>query len=114
MSPKPARDRIELDRRETLLGGGAGVGGELLRRAAAHEQVQPDPVTILAAEEVPDRRLQVLALDVPEGDVDSADRAAQHRPAERSHAIQVLPVALDLARILAEQVRRGTCGPRRR
>ena len=42
---------------------------DLLGGAAAHQQVQADLVAAATAEQLPDRRLEVLRLDVPEGDV---------------------------------------------
>src|SRR5207302_11478610 len=73
-------------------------------RTAAHQEVQAHLVAAAAAEQLPDRRLQPLALEVPERDVDRADRAADDVPAERGHPVEVLPVVLDAHRVLADEV----------
>jgi hypothetical protein len=57
-----------------------------------------------ATAEVPDRRAVVLALDVPQRDVDRAHRTMEDVAAERTHSIEVLPVVLDPQRILPDEV----------
>ena len=46
----------------------------------------------------------MLAGDIPEGDVDRAQRAHDGRAAEVGPAVEVLPVVLDPQRVLADQV----------
>src|SRR5689334_18030098 len=87
-----------LDERQAALGGGprirppaVGVGGDAVARGAA--------------EEVPDGYAEALTADVPEGLLDRRegghlDRAA----AEEAVAVEGLPVALDLAGVLADEV----------
>src|SRR5262249_22739357 len=101
---KTVRNRVELDRRKTLLSRRARKRSDFLRGLSAHQQMQPHSIAVLATQQLPDWRLQQLSLDVPQRDVDGADRAAQDRAAEGAHAVQVLPVALDLPRILTDQV----------
>jgi hypothetical protein len=50
------------------------------------------------------RHLKLLALDVPQRDVDGAERAAEGRATEGPHAVEVLPVVLDPHGILADEV----------
>ena len=66
--------------------------------------VDPRLVAGLAAEQLVDRHAEVLARDVPERDVDGAERAHDRRAAEVARAVQVLPVVLDPQRVLADQV----------
>src|SRR3546814_8151049 len=46
----------------------------------------------------------VLPENVPQGDVDCAQRRHDCRPADMGPAIHVLPVVLDEARVLADQI----------
>src|SRR5204862_7871787 len=55
-------------------------------------------------EQLPDRDLQALALEVPERDVDRADGARDDVPPEGRQAVEVLPVVLDPHGVLADQV----------
>ena len=68
------------------------------------QEVQPDLVAVLATEQVPDRGAVVLALDVPQRDVDRRQRAGQDVAAERAHPVQRLLDVVDLERVLADQV----------
>ena len=84
--------------------------GELGGRLGRHEPgvgVAAHPVAAPAAEQLPDRLLEHLALDVPAGHLQSGQRAGQHRPAAPVRvAIGVVPQRLDVQRIAAEQLRR--------
>src|SRR5262245_47079279 len=80
------------------------MGSDLLRSPAAHQQMQSHPIAILATQQLPDGSLQKLPLDIPQRDVDGADRTAQYGAAEWSHAVEVLPMPLDLARIFSDQI----------
>src|SRR5207245_1149644 len=55
-------------------------------------------------EQLPDRELGRARLDVPQRDVDRADGCAQHGSLEWTHAVEVVPVALDLERVTAEEI----------
>ena len=63
------------------------------------------PVTRPAADQLPDRLAERLAENVPQRDLDSADRRIQNRPAAPARpAIHRLPVHLDIGRIVAHQI----------
>ncbi len=98
------RQRVEFDRGEAFSRRFLGARVDLLGRAAAHQQVQADLIAALAAQQLPDRRLEALAFEVPQGDVHRADRAADDVAAKRRQAIQVLPVVFDPHRILADEI----------
>ncbi len=97
--------RVHLDRgepaRHRFLRRARGVR----RAVAANPRVHPDPVAHLAAEQRMHRHAQRLAVDIPQRLVDPGQRAHQHRPAAvETAAIQHVPVILDQARILADEV----------
>ena len=69
-----------------------------------HEEMEPDFVARVAAEEVPDGGLVSLSFYVPQGDIDGADGAGQSGASEGSHAVHVLPVVLDARGVLADEV----------
>ena len=82
--------------------------------------VEADTVTHLAAQQVPDRRVQGLALQVPERQLDAGDGAradhARHAVALRGGE-QLLPDPLDQERVLTDDQRlqvldRGLHDPR--
>jgi len=75
-----------------------------LARAAEDVVVDAGLVARGAAEELVGRDAEVLARDVPEGDVERGERAHDRRAPEVGPAVEVLPVVLDPQRILAEQV----------
>ena len=81
-----------------------GRGDRVRGVAVGHQQVQTDAVPAPAAQQVPHGRPVVLALDVPEGDVDRADRARERGAPERRGAVVGLPVVLDAERVLPDQV----------
>ena len=66
--------------------------------------VDPRLVARLAAEQLVHRHAEVLAGDVPQGDVDGAQRAHDGRATKVRRAVQVLPVVLDAQWVLADQV----------
>src|SRR5918912_58473 len=68
--------------------------------AARNWRTAPRP----PAEELVDGGAEVLAGDVPEGDVDGAEGAHDGGAAEVGGAVEVLPVVLDAERVLADQV----------
>ena len=84
----------------------AGALEDLLRAVALErkQQVEADLVAELAAEEVPDRRAVMLALDVPQGDVDGREGAGQDVAAERPHPVERLLDVVDPEGVLADQV----------
>src|SRR5262245_57699031 len=62
-------------------------------------------VARLAAQQLPDRLPERLAKDVPQGDLDSADRGVQDRAAAPARpTVHRLPVHLDVAGVAADQV----------
>ena len=77
---------------------------EFCRLPRSHQEVEADFVAGVSAEEVPDRRVETLALDVPKSDVDCADCTGKSGAAERAHAVHVLPVMFDAGRIFADEV----------
>ena len=86
---------------------GARVGHALHQGlAGVAKDVIVDPTTVahVPAEELVDGHLEVLAGDVPERDVDGAERTHHRRAAEVAPAVHVLPVVLDPQRVLAHQV----------
>ena len=99
-----ARQGVELERRETFRRRVPGGFEHGFRGAAATQQVQPDPVPAVPTEQFPDRNPEVLALDVPQGDVDGADGPGQGASPEGRHAVEILPVMLDAERVLPDQV----------
>ena len=97
-------DGVELDGSKTL--GDSGLRGVevVLWGAASREQVQANFVADVAAQQLPHRHLEVLALDVPEGDIHGRDGSHDGRTPEGSHAVEVLPVVFDAEGILADEV----------
>src|SRR5207302_4075976 len=102
--------RLVAERREMADGGeaarlrGATALHQAVDRLAQHVVVDACLVARFAAEQRVDGHAEVLAGDVPQGDVDSAQRAHDRRAAEVRGSVQVLPVVLDTQRILADQV----------
>ena len=68
------------------------------------QEVQPDLVAELAAQQVPDRRAVVLALDVPQRDVDGGEGAREDVAAERPHPVERLLDVVDPERVLTDEV----------
>ena len=70
--------------------------------------VDPDPLADRAAEAAVDRQPDALPEQIPEGDIERREAAPlrAHRPLHRPLAEGVV-MALDLARVFAEQIRRG-------
>ena len=79
---------------------------QLLGGLAKDVVVDTQAVARLAAQQLIDRYPEVLAGDVPEGDVDGAEGAHDGRAAKVARAVEVLPVMLDPQRVLADQVGR--------
>ncbi len=73
-------------------------------RFGPHQEMEPDLVSGVSAEEVPNGNLKSFAFDVPEGDIDGADGAGKGGTSERPHAIHVLPVVLNAGGGLADQI----------
>jgi hypothetical protein len=84
-----------------------GVLDERLDAAAALDvRVADDLVAGEAAEQLVDRDVERLALDVPEGDVDGGDgRGGDVAGREEAASEHLLPEALDLERVLADEER---------
>src|SRR5580692_11738721 len=96
-------DRIKFDRGKSLIHplryfGGDRFGPEITE----DQQMQAYAVPAAATEQIPDRRLVKLPLDVPQGNIYGTQRCAKHRASERPHAVEMLPMMLDAARILAQ------------
>ena len=68
--------------------------------------VEADAIATPPSQQLVRRRAEMLPGDVPQGDVDRTEGTADRRPPEVSVPVQVLPVVLDLERVLPEQVRR--------
>ena len=67
--------------------------------------VEPHAVAGLAAQELPDRLAEGLSEDVPHGDLDRGEGRHEHRAAAVAGADEhAAPVALDLGRVLADEV----------
>src|SRR5262249_36325382 len=81
-------------------------------RLARGLAVDPEAPTTGTAEQVVNGRAEVLAGEVPEGDLQPAERAVEvHAPAlNRDIAVHHLGEMLDLQRIAAEQVRAELLG----
>ena len=78
---------------------------DVFRPVAAEPRVGADLCAQGAAQQVGDRSLVVLALDVPERLIDARDGAHEDRPsAIEAAAVKAGPEALDVARILAQQL----------
>ena len=80
--------------------------GHLLGRVGhQHRGVGAHPVAVRRAEQLEDRLAERLALDVPEGDVEAADRVDRDpAPAEVDEAaVHLVPQPLDVQRVLADQ-----------
>ncbi len=73
--------------------------------APARLDVDAHAIPRFAAEQLPDRQVERFAEDVPERDVDRADRRHQDRPATIARAAKHrLPVPFDFGRVLADEV----------
>ena len=89
-----------------LEGGKALCQAPLDRIYAVRMGVDAHPLPRRAAEQLVDRHAQRLALDVPQGHVDAAQGAGEHRAAAiEGVAVDRLPVMDHLARVFAHQVR---------
>ena len=100
------RPPAELDRREALLAERRDRLGDLLGRVRHQPgRVGADPVVLDGAEQLADRLAERLPLDVPERDVDAADRVDRDpAAADEDHAaIHLVPEPLDVERVLADQ-----------
>ena len=75
-----------------------------LDRLAQDVVVHPRGVAGFAPEQGIHGHAKVLTGDVPQGNIDRAQRAHDRRAAEVRRAIQVLPVMFDPQRVLADQV----------
>ena len=78
-------------------------------RAVGDDQHGADLVAHAAAEQFPDRRLEVLALDVPQGLVDGGDGAADGHAAHRQGAVEREIVVLDAERVLTDKALAHGC-----
>ena len=93
----PVFEGIALQRRQPPFHVVHGVPDRQFRRGAVPAPVGPDAVAHLAAQQFVDRHAQGLALDVPERDLDAADRT--HLDDAAAHVevvVKGLPVPLDL------------------
>ena len=82
------------------------VDAELFESGAARVAVDHHPVAGRAAEQLVDRESGDLAIEIPQGHVDGADRGHRHRTAAPVGAlVEVLPGVLDPAGIPADQQR---------
>ncbi len=77
---------------------------ELVDRGTEDMGVEPRLVSDRAAEQLIDGHTQALALDVPERDVDRGDGAGNGGAREVMRALHHVPVVLDVARGLADEV----------
>ena len=102
--------RLVEEGREVPHGGESRVAGlrdaaqQLFTGVAEDVRIDARAVAHLSAEQLVDRRLEMLAGDVPQGDVDGADGCHDRRAAEGAPAVEILPVMLDPQRVLAHQV----------
>ncbi len=97
-------DRVHLGRREAerlpLQRGGGDVGGAV----AADPRIDANFVADGSAQQLIDRDVVALALDVPQRLVDPGDGAHQHRTAAiKAGAVEHLPDVLDPVRIAPDQ-----------
>jgi len=92
------------ERRETLRLQPLCLTKQRFDRAALHVAVDPRLVPHLAAEKFIDRHAVIFALDVPQRDVDSRNRAGDRAAGEMIGPQHDVPVVLDRARIFAHQV----------
>ena len=81
-----------------------GLGDQRVACAALHVAVEARLVAHPAAEEFVDGHAEVLALDVPQRDVDRRDRAADGAAGEVVGAQHDIPVVLDRHRVAADEV----------
>ena len=99
--PQPSLTAVKFC--STQRGHGCGhLGG---RVGHQHRGVGAHPVAVRRAEQLVDRLAERLALDVPERDVEAADRVDRDpAPAEVDEAaVHLLPEPLDVERVLADQ-----------
>ena len=92
------------DRGKAARLGGHTALDQLLFGLAKDVVVDPRLVADLASQQLVAGHAEVLAGDVPERDVDGAQRAHDRRAAKVRPAVQVVPVMLDAQRILPDQV----------
>ena len=84
---------------------GVGTAGDQLFLGFAEDViVDAGFVAHFSAEKLVGGHAEVLAGDIPEGDVDGAERAHDGGAAEVAPAVEVLPVVLDAQGILADQI----------
>ena len=92
------------ERGEALLLAADGVFHQLLLGLARGVVVDPDLVPALAAQQPVDRHLVVLAGDVVQGHVDGGDGRHDGGAPEVAVALHVLPVVLNIQRVLPHQI----------
>ena len=81
--------------------------GRLLRSAPAGVLIDPNAIAHRAAEELPHRHAERLALDVPQGVFDTRNRAQYRRPRRKARAVvHQCPEMLDPQGVLAGDPRR--------
>ena len=81
-----------------------GVGHQFLFGAAGRMVVYAHLVAAFAAQKPVDRHLEILARDIVQCNVDGGDGAHHCRSAKMGKTVQVLPVVLDVQRILSDKV----------
>ena len=77
---------------------------QLLKAAARHVGVHPHRVPAFAAQKLVDRHPVEFARNVPQRDVDGAQRPHHSGSPEMEAAVHILPVMLDAQRVLADQI----------
>src|SRR5271155_3618166 len=98
------RGAVNLNRREATTGDFPGGGNGLARAITADPGIDPDAVPHLPAEQLMDRLVECLALDVPECLVDACDSAHVHGAAAiEPSTIHDRPMILDEERVLSEE-----------
>ena len=100
------RAPAELDGREALLTEGRDGLGDFLRRVRHQpRRVGADPLVLDRADQLAHRLAERLALDVPERDVEAADRVNGDPTTsdEDDAAVHLVPEPLDVERVLADQ-----------
>ena len=77
---------------------------QLLKTAAGHVRVDPHRVPAFSAQELVDRHPVEFARDVPQRNVDGAQRPHHSGSPEMEAAVHILPVVLDAQRVLADHI----------
>ena len=98
--------------RETGLFSADTFGQHVINGFTIDMAINPDLVAGWSAKQLVNRRIQCLALDIPEGNIDCRNTGIDGQTLKIAESMHDVPVMLDSARILADKIlgKAGDCG----